>query len=74
MLDLSADNQDGFDDTDGQLYTSFLLFFFAKNAMAFMKLIINNTLKGGNQMAVLAIVCIAIVAICYVSTHQNEGK
>ena len=22
MLDLSADNQDGFDDTDGQLYTS----------------------------------------------------
>ena len=30
MLDLSADNQDGFDDTDGQLYTSnslFLLYF-----------------------------------------------
>ena len=42
--------------------------------MAFMKLIIDNALKGGNPMAVLAIVCVAIIAICYVSTHQNEGK
>ena len=50
------------------------ILFFAKNTMAFMKLIIDNALKGGNQMAVLAIVCVAIIAICYVSTHQNEGK
>ena len=27
MLDLSSDNQDGFEDTDGQLYTSISLFF-----------------------------------------------
>lgn len=34
MLDLSADNQDGFDDTDGQLYTSnSLLFFVRENYM-----------------------------------------
>ena len=34
MLDLSADNQDGFDDTDGQLYTSnFLLFFIREICM-----------------------------------------
>ena len=26
MLDLSSDNQDGFEDTDGQLYTSISLF------------------------------------------------
>lgn len=30
MLDLSADNQDGFDDTDGQLYTSNSLLFFIR--------------------------------------------
>ena len=30
MLDLSADNQDGFDDTDGQLYTSDSLLFFIR--------------------------------------------
>ena len=30
MLDLSADNQDGFDDTDGQLYTSNSLLFFVR--------------------------------------------
>ena len=35
MLDLSADNQDGFDDTDGQLYTSnSLLFFIRENNKA----------------------------------------
>ena len=28
MLDLSADNQDGFEDTDGQLYTSNSFFYF----------------------------------------------
>lgn len=31
MLDLSADNQDGFEDTDGQLYTSNSLFIFEMN-------------------------------------------
>ena len=30
MLDLSADNRDGFDDTDGQLYTSNSLLFFIR--------------------------------------------
>ena len=30
MLDLSTDNQDGFDDTDGQLYTSNSLLFFIR--------------------------------------------
>ena len=30
MLDLSADNQDGFEDTDGQLYTSNSLLFFIR--------------------------------------------
>ena len=28
MLDLSADNRDGFEDTDGQLYTSNSFYFF----------------------------------------------
>ena len=30
MLDLSSDNQDGFEDTDGQLYTSISLFIFIR--------------------------------------------
>ena len=30
MLDLSADNRDGFEDTDGQLYTSHSLFIFIR--------------------------------------------
>ena len=34
MLDLSADNQDGFDDTDGQLYTSNSLLFFIREICA----------------------------------------
>ena len=31
MLDLSADNRDGFEDTDGQLYTSNSFYFRVKN-------------------------------------------
>ena len=33
MLDLSADNRDGFEDTDGQLYTSNSLFYFCIREM-----------------------------------------
>ena len=35
MLDLSADNRDGFEDTDGQLYTSNSLFFIREKCMLY---------------------------------------
>ena len=48
MLDLSADNQDGFDDTDGQLYTSnSLLFLFAKITRPLMRKNSNIYFIGG---------------------------
>lgn len=33
MLDLSADNRDGFEDTDGQLYTSHSFYFRVRNML-----------------------------------------
>ena len=38
MLDLSADNRDGFEDTDGQLYTSYSLFIFTERTVFYMEL------------------------------------
>ena len=37
MLDLSADNRDGFEDTDGQLYTSNSFYLFASYTCSIMK-------------------------------------
>ncbi len=53
MLDLSADNRDGFEDTDGQLYTSNSFYFRVKNMFYYeekelkhQKLNIRNSIKN----------------------------
>ena len=49
MLDLSADNRDGFEDTDGQLYTSNSFYFRVKNMFYYERILCINRDQGWSE-------------------------